>query len=72
MNELSFEEGLKKLEETAKILEDEELPLKEKIDQFEEGIKTAKTCQKHLDEAENKIQQVMEENGEITSKTFEE
>ena len=53
--ELSFEEALKKLEETVKALESGTVPLEESIRLFEEGVALVKLCNSKLDSAEQKV-----------------
>jgi len=67
----SFEENLNKLEESVKSLEDGELPLKETLEKFEEGLKVSKLCTEELGTAQQKIEKLIEKNGEIVSEPFE-
>ncbi len=67
----SFEENLNKLEEGVKSLEDGELPLKETIEKFEEGIKLSKLCTEELEGAKQKIEKLIEKNGKVVSEPFE-
>ncbi len=53
---LSFEEQLQQLEKIIGQLENGQLNLDDSMQAFEVGISLAKTCQKTLDEAEQKIQ----------------
>ena len=55
---LSFEEQLQQLEEIVKQLETGKLSLDQSMTAFEAGMKLAKTCQKILDTAEQKIQYI--------------
>ena len=55
MNNLTFEEAMKKLEDIAKELENDELTLDESVKKFEEGMAISKTCKEILDNAEKKI-----------------
>ena len=48
----SFEENLEKLESIVKKLETGEVPLDEEIDNFNEAMKLAKTCDEKLKNAE--------------------
>ncbi len=69
--EKSFEENLNKLEDIVNNLEGGELKLDESLSMFEQGINLAKSCQKTLDEAERKVQILIEkEDGEIEEKDF--
>jgi len=54
----SFEENLKKLEKIVKNLEGGELPLKETLECFEEGINLSKQCTRELETAKQKIEKI--------------
>jgi exodeoxyribonuclease VII small subunit len=69
--QLTFENALEKLEEHVRTLEQGELTLNESLAIFEEGMKLAKFCENKLDEAEQKIEIVLEKNGELTKEPFE-
>ena len=59
--EMSFEETLAKLEEVVDHLEQEEsLTLDESLQAFEEGIRLARICRQKLDDAELRVQQLIE------------
>ncbi len=69
--EKSFEESLGELEKIASNLESGDLGLDEAIAEFEKGIKLSKECSQKLDEAEKKINiLVQNENGELTEENF--
>lgn len=69
--EKSFEESLGELEKIASNLESGELGLDEAIAEFEKGIKLSKECSQKLDEAEKKINiLVQNENGELSEENF--
>lgn len=69
----SFEVSLQELEEIARKLEGGNLNLDEAIEAFEKGTKLSKECTKKLDEAEKKINiLVQNENGELVEEKFEE
>ena len=63
MEEVKFEDAIKKLEDIAKELESGELGLDESVKKFEEGMNLSKVCTKMLNEAEKKIN-ILIENGE--------
>jgi exodeoxyribonuclease VII small subunit len=54
----SFEEAMKKLENTVEAIESDDLPLETLLAKYEEGAKLVKFCQEKLAEAELKIQQL--------------
>jgi exodeoxyribonuclease VII small subunit len=59
---LPFEEALKRLEAIAEAMEAQDLPLESLLARYQEGTALAQLCQKKLNEAEVKIQQ-LEKNG---------
>jgi len=70
--DMSFEEALKRLEETVRTLEDGELPLKESLARFEEGVKLRQLCDQKLEAAEQKIEKLVEKEGKVVTEPFEE
>ena len=54
--ELSFEDALKKLEQTVMKMEQGDLNLDENIKFFEEGNKLVKFCSEQLNKAEKKVE----------------
>ena len=70
--ELSFEESLEKLEVIVKKLESGEVPLDEAIDNFNEAMKLAKTCDEKLKNAEETITKLVKDNGEVVDFKVEE
>lgn len=58
-----FEKSLKQLEDIVQKMENGELDLQTSLQQFEQGIKLAKTCQNALSSAELKVNQLIEDNG---------
>lgn len=70
--ELSFEESLEKLEIIVKKLESGEVPLDEAIDNFNEAMKLAKTCDEKLKNAEEAITKLVKDNGEVVDFKVEE
>lgn len=69
--EKTFEESLKELEQVASNLEKGDLGLDEAIKEFEKGIKLSKECSTKLDEAEKKINILVQgDDGELKEETF--
>lgn len=69
--EKTFEESLNELEKIATKLENGDIGLDEAIKEFEKGIKLSKECSQKLDEAERKINiLVQSENGELKEQDF--
>ncbi|HEY5648872.1 MAG TPA: exodeoxyribonuclease VII small subunit [Nitrospiria bacterium] len=66
-----FEESLKRLEAIVSRLEKGELPLDESVKIFEEGIRLSKNCMKTLEEAERKVEILLEDkNGKKKTRPF--
>ncbi len=70
MEEINFEDAMKKLEEITSELEKGDLSLDESVKKFEEGIKLSKECNKILEDSEKKINILINENGNITEENF--
>ncbi len=68
----NFEEALKRLEEIARKLEDENIALDDAINLYEEGMKLVDFCSKKLQEAKNRVKLITGvKNGKIESEDFE-
>ena len=61
---LSFEESMQELETLVEEMEKGDLPLESALEKFEKGINLARTSQQLLKSAEQKVQFLMEKNGE--------
>lgn len=70
MEELNFEESMKKLEEIANELEKGNLSLDESVNKFEEGMKLSKKCSDFLNSAEKKITMLINDGNEIKEENF--
>ena len=68
---INFEETMKKLEEITTELEKGDLNLDDSIKKFEEGIKLSKDCNDYLEEAEKKINILLQKEGKIEEESFE-
>lgn len=69
---LKFEEALSRLEEAVKSLEKGDLPLEESLKVFEEGVRLSKNCLRMLEEAEKKVEiLVQEKDGKRRARLFE-
>ncbi len=66
----SFEESLAELEQLVEQLEQGDLTLEESLKSFERGIKLTRNCQKSLQAAEQKVQILLEKNGQQTLEPF--
>ncbi len=62
---VSFEDSLKRIEEIASMLEDGNLPLQERVEKFQEGIKLLRQCEKELKDVELSIQKVIDKNDSV-------
>lgn len=72
MENLSYEESIKELEQVVKALESNELTLDESIEKFERGMKLSKRCSELLEGAEKKITLLIEkEDGSVVTENFE-
>jgi exodeoxyribonuclease VII, small subunit len=70
MEEINFEEAMKKLEQITAELEKGDLSLDESVKKFEEGIKLSKECNKILEDSEKRINILINNNGNITEENF--
>jgi exodeoxyribonuclease VII small subunit len=70
----TFEQSLEELEKIAFNLEKGNLDLENSIVEFEKGMKLAKECSEKLDDAEKRINILVqnEETGKLEEVTFEE
>ncbi len=68
---ITFEDGMKRLEEIVLGLEKGSVALEDAMELFTEGTKLSRELQKILDEAESKIKMITEENGQVTAVDFE-
>jgi exodeoxyribonuclease VII small subunit len=66
-----LETDLKKLEDLSKKLESSDLPLDEALKLFGEGVELVRACQKRIQEAELKVKEVIEKDGLLIEKNFE-
>ncbi len=69
--EMSFEEALLELEGIVEKLEKGQLSLDESLMLFEKGIKLVRECNDKLKNAQQKVEQLIEENGELRTEKFE-
>ena len=70
MEEINFEEAMKKLEQITAELEKGDLSLDESVKKFEEGIKISKECNKILEDSEKRINILINNDGNITEENF--
>jgi exodeoxyribonuclease VII small subunit len=67
----TFEEQLTALEQVVERLERGELSLDESVRLFEEGVRLSDACKKELEEAEGRIQMLMERGSKMVVKDLE-
>ncbi|MCM8800782.1 MAG: exodeoxyribonuclease VII small subunit [Candidatus Omnitrophica bacterium] len=73
MNQIRFEEALKKLEKIVNDLEKGDLSLDEALKKYEEGLQLARICSQRLESAKKKIDiLVKNKKGEFELKPFSE
>jgi exodeoxyribonuclease VII small subunit len=65
-----FEDSLAELEQLVNQLEQGDMSLEESLKSFERGVNLTRTCQKALQEAEQKVQILIEKNGTETLEPF--
>ena len=58
---MKFEEKIKRIEEIADKLDNNETPLEELVKLFEEGNKLVEECRDYLNETEQKIKEILPE-----------
>ena len=66
-----FEQSLAELETLVQQMESGDMSLEESLKAFEQGIKLTRSCQKALTDAEQKVQKLLEQNGELTTEPFD-
>jgi exodeoxyribonuclease VII small subunit len=70
MAEEKFEEMLEKLEKIVHRMEEGNITLEESIAAFEEGVRLSRSCAKKLDEAQRKVELLLQQNGELKTAPF--
>jgi exodeoxyribonuclease VII small subunit len=58
----TFERNLEQLSSIIEKMEQQDVGLEESLKLYEQGIQLTRKCQKIIDDAEQKIQQLMEQN----------
>jgi exodeoxyribonuclease VII small subunit len=66
-----FEKAMEDLEALVSAMEDGELSLEESMVAFEKGIKLTRQCQSALQKAEQKVQILINENGDTQTMDIE-
>jgi exodeoxyribonuclease VII small subunit len=68
----NFEKNLGTLEKLVEALESGDLSLEQSLNQFEKGVKMTRECQAALEAAEQRVQMLVEQNGENKLVDFDE
>jgi len=71
MAKKNFEASLEQLEQITRELEDGDLSLEASIKKFDEGIKLADYCNQKLDDAQKKVNILMQKEGKLTAEPFD-
>ena len=71
IEDMNFEDIMKKLELIANELEKGNLNLDESVKKFEEGIKLSKMCNEILEKAEKKITMLIRDGDDVKEEKFE-
>lgn len=66
-----FEQSLKELETIVVRMEEGDQSLEASLKDFERGMALAQICRSSLDAAEQKVQTLIEKNGELQTEPFE-
>lgn len=69
--DFNFENAIAELEKIAQELENGKLNLDEAIKKFEVGMELSKKCTDYLENAEKKINVLVDKNGELVEEKFE-
>ncbi len=69
--EFSFEKSLTDLEQIVNRMESGQLTLEESLAAFEKGVSLTRECQTALDQAEQKVQLLLEKDGQTELHPFE-
>ncbi|WP_439859867.1 exodeoxyribonuclease VII small subunit [Pseudomonas sp. MBLB4136] len=68
---LDFEQSLTDLQSLVERLESGELSLEDSLSAFEQGIRLTRDCQAALTQAEQKVQILLERDGELEEAPFD-
>ena len=71
-NKKTFEESLVELENIVKELENGNVDLDKAIDKYSTAMRLAKSCSEKLNNATEKVNQILKENGELENFEIEE
>jgi len=63
-NDFNFEKALEELEQLVTAMEEGDLTLEQSLQSFEKGIKLTRECQSALKQAEQKVELLLNEEGD--------
>ena len=66
----NFERSLQELEALVEKMEQGDLSLEESLSHFERGVQLSRTCQQALKDAEQKVEILMQKNGQDETAEF--
>lgn len=69
---IGFEQAMAELENIVKALEEGDMPLETSLKQFERAVLLSRVSQKKLQQAEQKVQVLLQQNGNETLSNFTE
>lgn len=67
----NFEQALVELEQLVDKMEAGDLKLEQALEHFERGIKLSRQCQQALEQAEQKVQELTLQQGELVTREIE-
>lgn len=67
---LDFEKSLQQLEALVEAMENGDLGLEESLQAFEKGVALTRACQAALDNAEQRVNLLLQENGKPVERPF--
>ncbi len=66
-----FEQSLAELETLVSAIEQGDLSLEQSLVAFEQGVRLTKECQQRLQDAEQRVQVLVEQNGELVTRPLD-
>ena len=69
---VDFEAALSELEKIVEKMEAGDQNLEEALKSFQRGVELARTCQQGLKEAEQRVEKLIQQNGEVIVESFSE
>lgn len=70
--QIDFEASLEQLEELVDQMEEGDLTLEESLKAFEAGVKLTRECQQALQAAEQKVEVLLRQDGELVATSMDE